>query len=227
MLFFQSMLLGGYLYAHWSIRSLRPKGQLIIHSVLLVLSLTFLPAMPALAWKPDGTEDPILRILGLLAFSVLPSSCSRPRARSSRHGTRENTAPSFPYRLFGLSNFASLLGLLAYPILVEPNVTLRQQSLGWSFAYAAFVALGITSAIVSLHGTAADRCLDPVKRDEGGNACSPPLVREQILWVLLAAAASTLLLAVTNHLTQNVASIPFLWVLPLGLSAHLHPVLRL
>ncbi|HXY61409.1 MAG TPA: hypothetical protein VEJ22_00620, partial [Nitrospirota bacterium] len=70
MLFFQTALLGGYLYAHWSISRLRPKTQTITHMLLLLLSLAFLPIAPALSWKPAGTEDPIVRILGLLAFSI-------------------------------------------------------------------------------------------------------------------------------------------------------------
>ena len=122
-----------------------------------------------------------------------------------------------PYRLFGLSNFASLLGLLAYPFLVEPRVTLQQQSWGWSTAYAAFVLLGAITAFVSRRSAPADACPEPEQPAPDAGDCRPPKKREQLLWLLLAGCASTLLLAVTNHLTQNVASIPFLWVLPLGL----------
>ncbi len=218
MLFFQTALLAGYLYAHWSVRSLKPRMQALVHTVLLIVSLSLLPLAPALSWKPAGTEDPLLRILGLLTVSVgLPYfllSTTSPLIQawySRRHQA------ALPYRLFGLSNLASLLGLLAYPVLVEPNVTLRHQSLGWSALYALFVTLAATAAFVSSRTSETASCVDtnaPEKRDRD---CRPPQVREQMLWFLLAGCASTMLLAITNHLTQNVASIPFLWVLPLGL----------
>ncbi len=218
MLFFQTALLGGYLYAHWSIRLLKPRGQMVVHSVLLALSLSLLPVLPALAWKPTGNEDPILRILGLLTLSIgLPYfllSTTSPLIQAW-YARKHKTA--LPYRLFGLSNFASLLGLLAYPVLVEPNVTLRQQSRGWSLAYAAFAVLGIIAAFVSQRGAAADACREQGKTGMDAPHGLPPRVRERVLWLLLAGCASMLLLAVTNHLTQNVASIPFLWILPLGL----------
>jgi spermidine synthase/MFS family permease len=218
MLFFQTALLGGYLYAHWSISKLRPKTQSIVHMLLLALSFAFLPVAPALAWKPTGTEDPILRILGLLTFSIgLPYfllSSTSPLLQAWYARTHQT---ALPYRLFALSNLASLLGLLAYPLFVETHVRLQQQSLGWSIAFALFVVLGIIVAVASHKRTLieAGPLKETAKTDMSN--CRPPTVREKILWLLLAGCASTLLLAVTNHLTQNVASIPFLWVLPLGL----------
>ncbi|HYA85895.1 MAG TPA: fused MFS/spermidine synthase [Nitrospirota bacterium] len=216
MLFFQIALLAGYLYAHWSIRSLKPKSQAAVHMTLLAASLLLLPVAPSLAWKPSGTEDPILRILGLLTVSIgLPYfllSTTSPLIQAWYSRTHK---AGLPYRLFGLSNFASLVGLLAYPILVEPNVTIRQQSLGWSTAFAIFAALGMTTAFRSRRQVIPDVCDEPA--ETVFSDCPPPKAREQVLWLLLAACASTLLLSVTNHLTQNVASIPFLWVLPLSL----------
>ncbi len=216
MLFFQITLLGGYLYAHWSIRTLKPKSQAAVHISLLAASLLLLPVAPSLTWKPSGTEDPILSILGLLTVSIgLPYfllSTTSPLIQAWYARTHK---AALPYRLFGLSNLASLLGLLAYPLLVEPNVTIRQQSLGWSTAFAIFAALGIITAFRSRRNTILDVCDEPV--ETALMDCPPPKVREQVLWLLLAGCASTLLLSVTNHLTQNVASIPFLWVLPLSL----------
>lgn len=216
MLFFQIALLGGYLYAHWSVRTLKPKSQAAVHITLLAASLLLLPVVPSLAWKPSGTEDPVLRILGLLTVSIgLPYfllSTTSPLLQAWYARTHK---AALPYRLFGLSNLASLLGLLAYPVFVEPNVTLRQQSLGWSTAFAVFAALGITTAFRSRRNTVPEICDEPAK--SSATDCPPPKVREQVLWLLLAGCASTLLLSVTNHLTQNVASIPFLWVLPLSL----------
>ena len=218
MLFFQMTLLGGYLYAHWSIRSSKPKMRATLHVILLLASLAFLPVWPTLAWRPTGTEEPILNILGLLTMSVgLPYfllSTTSPLIQawySAKHRA------ALPYRLFALSNLASLLGLLAYPFLIEPNVTLRQQSIWWSTAYVFFIVFCIISSFSSLQGSAAETSVAAGASLLEDTARRAPALREQLLCLLLACCASTLMLSVTNHLTQNVASIPFLWVLPLSL----------
>lgn len=218
MLFFQVALLGGYLYAHWSIRWLRPRAQILVQAVLLLGSLALLPVMPSAAWKPEGHEDPILGILGILGFSVgLPYFLLSTTSPLLQAWFARKHKAAMPYRLFALSNLASLLGLLAYPFFVEPAVTLTQQSLGWSVAYGLFVLLGLAAAFSARPGAG-----EAPAAVVSGDAASPgdpeaPRIGEQILWLLLAACPSTLLLAVTNHLTQNMAAIPFLWVLPLGL----------
>jgi hypothetical protein len=121
-----------------------------------------------------------------------------------------------PYRLFALSNAASLLALLSYPVLIEPVFTLVRQSVSWSAAYAVFAVLCATVAIVTLrHAPAAS-----AEKAEGAAAAAEeraPSLAQRLLWIALSAIGSCLLLAVTNHLTQNVASIPFLWVVPLSL----------
>ena len=218
MLFFQMTLLGGYLYAHWSIRSSKPKMRATLHVILLLASLAFLPVWPTLAWRPTGTEEPILHILGLLTMSVgLPYfllSTTSPLIQawySAKHRA------AVPDRLFALSNLASLLGLLAYPFLIEPNVTLRQQSIWWSTAYVFFIIFCIISSFSSLQGSAAETSVAAGASLLEDTARRAPALREQLLCLLLACCASTLMLSVTNHLTQNVASIPFLWVLPLSL----------
>lgn|SRR5574341_316826 len=218
MLFFQFALLGGYLYAHWSVRLLRPRAQAVVHVILLGVSLAFLPVAPAISWKPPGGEDPVLHILGLLTVSIgLPYVLLSTTSPLLQAWYARKRLTALPYRFFALSNLASLLGLLAYPFLVEPNVTLRLQSLGWSAAYAVFVTLAVAAAAMSGWGSLPAGCEGGKERDAGPDECRPPRLREKALWLALAACASTLLLAVTNHLTQNVASIPFLWVLPLGL----------
>ncbi|HET7319945.1 MAG TPA: fused MFS/spermidine synthase [Nitrospirota bacterium] len=218
MLFFQTALLFGYLYAHWSVRKLKPWVQAAVHSGLLFVSLFLLPAQPSPAWKPTGHEDPILRILGLLTVSIgLPYFLLSTTSPLIQAWYARTYKTSLPYKLFGLSNLASLLGLLAYPVLIEPNVTLRLQSLGWSTAFAVFVALGIAAAFLSRRDDADAAYKAEGPPDAAGGDHVPPRLREQLLWVLLAACASTLLLSITNHLTQNIASIPFLWVLPLSL----------
>ena len=217
MLFFQMALLCGYLYAHWSVRSLAPKMQSAVHLLLLAGSLLLLPITPSPSWKPVGSADPMVSILGLLAVSIgLPYFLLSATSPLIQAWYARKYKFALPYKLFGLSNLASLLGLLAYPLLVEPNVTLHQQSLCWSTAFGAFVALAMTAAISSRGNSVSDIAQEPT-RNESVSAIDPPKFFEKIFWLLLAACASTLLLAVTNHLTQNVASIPFLWVLPLSL----------
>ncbi len=215
MLFFQAMLLGGYLYAHWSVRFLKPKLQAAVHILLLAASLFFLPVAPSIALKPAGDEDPGLRILVLLTLSIgLPYFLLSATSPLMQAWYARSYRASLPYRLFALSNLASLLGLLAYPVLIEPNVTLHQQSFGWSSAFAVFAALGASAAFLSRRDRPA---CDAVRSGSAAAVCGPPGTGEKILWLLLSACGVTLLLSITNHLTQNVASIPFLWVLPLGL----------
>ena len=219
MLFFQTMLLGGYLYAHSLIRFLKLKTQMTLHVFLLVASVAFLPVWPPPAWKPTGVEEPIMRILGLLTLSVgLPYFLLSTTSPLVQAWYSRKYHSALPYRLFALSNLASLLGLLAYPFILEPYITLKQQSLVWSVAYAVFTVLCIVSALISRPGAAREeisRKKDASPADD--EAGRSPGAREQILWLVLAGCASAILLAVTNHLTQNVASIPFLWIVPLSL----------
>jgi spermidine synthase len=218
MLFFQMGLLGGYIYAHGSIRYLRPKTQRLLHAGILIVSLTLLPVTPAISWKPIGNGEPIVRILGLLTVSIgLPYfllSTTSPLIQAW-YSRRYQTA--LPYRLFALSNLASLVGLLAYPFLIEPNASVHQQSCGWSLAYVLFVVVCLitTGHSAGMKQTVAQEQDEPVQLS--GTANLPPRGRELILWLLLGGCASVLLLAVTNYLTQNVTSIPFLWILPLSL----------
>lgn len=215
MLFFQAGLLGGYIYAHWSVRCLKPKTQTFLHVTLLLFSLAALPVVPASGWKPTGSEDPIFRILAVLTVSAgLPYLLLSTTSPLIQVWYTRKYNSALPYKLFALSNLASLLGLLAYPFLVEPNVTLRGQSLFWSGAYAVFVSLALGAALYTVTGAPS-----PVTKTSTGSDSDlkPPSLRERSLWALLACTSSVLLLSVTNHLTQNVTSIPFLWILPLSL----------
>lgn len=209
MLFFQLALLGGYAYAHW-LNSRKGTLQTWIHLGLLALSIFSLPILPSAWWKPSGAEDPLLRILGLLAATVgLPYfllSSTSPLLQSWYARSRGGV---MPYRFFALSNAGSMLGLLTYPVLVEPYLTSKQQAWMWSGTYIAFVLVCMTVAFRSRHGQVERKAVDI--------ASVAPTWMDRIIWMSLAAAASALLLAVTNHLTQNVAAIPFLWVLPLSL----------
>jgi SAM-dependent methyltransferase len=210
MLFFQMALLGGYAYAHW-LNGRAGRRQTVVHLALLALSFLSLPILPSAWWKPLGVEDPLLRILGLLAATVgLPYFLLASTSPLLQSWYSRSNGGAMPYRFFALSNAGSMLGLLTYPVLVEPYLTSGQQAWMWSISYVAFV---LVCAIVAWRSRDARSVPDVGEAD----AALPPSWRDRLVWMGLAACASALLLAVTNHLTQNIAAIPFLWVLPLSL----------
>ncbi len=210
MLFFQIALLLGYAYAHAS-RRFPPKRQAAIHIALLAVSILALPIIPSAWWKPAGSDDPLFRILGLLAATIglpyLLLSSTSPLLQSWLSRTYTGAVP---YRLFALSNLGSMLALLSYPVLIEPRLTNGQQAWSWSFAYVAFAAFCAWTAFRS-------RTAPVLTGVQDLDAAPAPGWKDSLLWLALAGSASALLLSVTNHLSQNVASIPFLWILPLAL----------
>ena len=211
-LFFQLLLVGGYLYSHWLIRGLSARAQSVVHIALLAAGVAALPILPDATWKPVGESDPSFRILGLLAASVgLPYFLLAATSPLVQAWYARARAGAMPYRLYALSNFGSMLALVSYPFVVEPWLPTRWQALGWSAAFVAFAAvcgmLAWQARALPAEVRAAD---DDVPADPPGRA-------SYALWAGLAAGASVLLLAFTSHLSQNVAPIPFLWVLPLAL----------
>jgi hypothetical protein len=215
MLFFQVVLLLGYLYAHWLGSRMAARRQAIVHSLLLAVSLLALPVAASPAWKPGPNDNPSLRILGLLAVSVgLPYFVLSTTSSLIQSWYARTHKGAVPYRLFALSNFASLLALLSYPLVVEPAWTTRLQSVVWSSSYACFV-LCCAATVWLASGAPAASYTGAAQTAEDDSA--PPTVRMKVLWTTLAACASILLLAVTTFLTQDLAPIPFLWVLPLAI----------
>jgi len=216
LVFFQSVLLVGYAYSDWTTRLLAPRRQSWLHIGLLALSLAILPIIPAAHWKP-GAEggEPTLMILGLLGATIgLPYFLLSTTSPLVQAWFWQSFRHAVPYRLFALSNLASLLALLSYPVLVEPFLPLAAQSWVWSLAYAVFALLCGATAWLSTRGPAA---APAPAAQSGGGAEKAPAVTDRLLWIALSAMGSCLLLAVTNHLTQNIASIPFLWVVPLSI----------
>src|SRR5215510_603261 len=132
LLFFQTGLLCGYLYAHLLAERVAPIWQVRIHIALLVASLVMLPIIPSEFWKPEGSENPLLMILGLLTSTIgLPFfllSATNPLVQSWLARSQDRA----PYRLFALSNFGSMLALLSYPVVVEPFLPLHVQTWTWS-----------------------------------------------------------------------------------------------
>jgi SAM-dependent methyltransferase len=211
LLFFQLLLLAGYFYAHVLVRYLRPRTQVAVHATLLVISLATLPIVPNPVWKQTGDADPTGRILLLLAATIgLPYTLLSATSPLLQAWLVRAHAGVVPYRLFALSNFGSMIALLSYPVLVEPRLTLHAQALTWSWGFAIFAFACVAAAWKSRGGA------DP-SRTEGSKEADAPGIGEQLLWIGLSACASVLLLAVTSHLTQNVAPIPLLWIVPLSL----------
>ena len=209
-LFFQVVLVLGYLYAHLLVRYVRPDRQMYVHVPVLLASLAVLPILPAASWRPVGGQDPTLRILGLLAVTVGPPFfvlCTCGPLFQAWYARNHGQ----PYRLFSLSNGASLLGLLSYPLIVEPRLGTHAQAYVWSSAYALFVALAV---LITVRSSLAAESTVPLRAAQ--SATRAPGWFDRLRWLALAATPSLLTLAVTNHLTRNVAPIPLLWVLPLA-----------
>src|SRR5580704_7837047 len=142
LLFFQSVLLLGYLYSHWLYRKLRPGAQTLAHLGLLAASLAVLPIWPSASWKPTGGADPTVRILLLLAATVgLPYFLLSTTGPLLQAWYARRYREAAPYRLYALSNAGSMLALVSYPVLFEPRLGTRHQALGWSWAYAVFILL--------------------------------------------------------------------------------------
>ncbi len=217
LVFFQTTLLFGYAYADLIVRRTSGRTQLRIHIALLLLSCLVLPIVPGAQWKPLGTESPSLLILALLGATIgLPYFLLSTTSPLVQAWFARSFPGRSPYRLFALSNLASMLALLGYPIALEPWITTRFQSYGWSAAYVLFALLCAACAWVSLR--AAPPRAEPVRpHDPSSIGEAPPSGARQLLWATLAATGSFLLLAVTNHLCQNISSIPLLWVVPLSI----------
>ena len=209
MLFFQLILLAGYAYAHW-LQGLSGRTQAILHTLLLAGSLALLPILPGERWKPTGAGSETGLILLLLAATIgapyFLLSATSPLLQAWYN--RERGA--VPYRLFALSNLASMLALLTYPVLIEPYLPTRLQGVSWSVAYGAFAIL------CAITGWRASQASPSRSLAASAPPPPPPSLHTRLLWLVFAACASTLLLTVTNFLTQDVAAIPFLWVLPLS-----------
>lgn len=224
MLFFQVVLLGGYAYAHVVSSRFKPRQQAWLHVSLLGLALILMalalqrwgsPILPDGRWKPEASTAPVPHILALLLVSIglpyLLLSATSPLLQQwyAQRGFGEKT-----YRLYAVSNVGSLLGLLSYPFFTERYLKLSAQASVWAVAFAIFA---VCCAIIALQL----RKLDPSSR--GASAAEVPDLSARLapltvlMWLLLAMSTSALLLAVTNDLCQEVAAVPFLWILPLSL----------
>ncbi|MCL4795132.1 MAG: fused MFS/spermidine synthase [Bryobacteraceae bacterium] len=214
LLFFQAVLLAGYAYAHGLVRRLPPSRQWMLHAALLVAALFILPVTPDEAWKPVDPTAPAWRILAVLGATIgLPYFLLSTTGPLVQAWYVQKHPGGIPYRLFALSNLGSMLALLSYPPLIEPNLTLGRQSFVWSIGFGVFALLCAYTGWLSRAPApaAAQEMAEPVE------TAPAPTRGLMALWVALAAAASMLLMTVTSHMSMDVAPIPFLWVLPLAL----------
>lgn len=226
MLFFQLLLVVGHAYSHWATERLAIRKQRWVHLGLLGVSLLTVlttslawstPLIPGPAWQPQGAMNPLLRILLVLMVSVgfpyfVLSTTSPLLQRWAVRKTSEGARGS-PYPLYALSNVGSMAALLGYPTLVQPNLELTEQSWIWTAGYGLF-AVGV--GVLAWRRGCIIRLPDPDKVDHGTMG-SPPTWPRRLMWLLLSATASVLLLATTQQMTENVAAVPLLWVVLLAL----------
>jgi hypothetical protein len=230
LLFFQVLLTGGYTYAYTLIRSLTPRRQAYVHwlflgvSILTILLGAFfwrVPLLPGATWRPSDVDYAFWDVIKVLLVAVgIPYFLLATNSILLQAWYSVLYPGHSPYRLYALSNLASLLGLLCYPFLFEPLLSVRAQAHWWTLGYGLYFA----SACVLAWRFMRLSSVTPVQTGSSsssvpiaGPESSAPRWNIRLLWVLLPAIASLLLLATTNQITQEIAVIPFLWILPLTL----------
>lgn len=215
LMFFQILLVAGYAYAHLLSRlPLRRQAQ--VHLMVLLASLVFLPITPSETWRTVGSRLPVLRILAILGTSVgLPYLLLATTGPLLQSWFSRQSRGASPYRLFALSNAASLLGLITYPFVVQPWLRLEPQTVFWSGGYAVFVAaVGWCAIRLWRAAPALGEGGAPETEAAEGDV---PVKGQRTMWLLLPLVASALLLGITNELSLRVATVPFLWIIPMVL----------
>lgn len=205
MLVYQALLLAGYAYAH-ALGRLAPRTQARLHIILLVLAAITLP-IGLLDWSPPPDANGFLWVPWLFLASIGPLFFIVSAHAPLLQRWYALSGCGDPYPLYAVSNLGSFLGLIAFPLLVEPLVPVGQQSIGWTWAYG-LLALLVAGAAVRL----------PIVDDRVAMPVSPaPSWRRMAYWALLAAVPSGLIMSTTLHLTTDIVAMPLLWVMPLGL----------
>jgi len=227
--FYQSALFLGYAYAYWLIARVRVTHQPLIHAAFFAAACLLLPVLPGAAWKPTGPEGASGLIFGMLLANVaLPFvwlAATGPLVQAWFAGSFPGRSP---YPLYSLSNFGSLVALVSYPFAVEPRLALSAQSFAWTSAFVAcglavlgcacFAALGVRRHATERLPEVASHVSEHV--DAGAEASAPDAEIDgtrRAFWMLFPACAVILFMGVTNQLCLDIASVPFLWILPLSL----------
>jgi hypothetical protein len=222
LVFFQAVLLAGYLYAHLSARRLSQRPQIVLHLCVLLLALLVLPVHISTAWTPPARQNPAIWLLALLSVSVgLPFfvlSASTPILQKWFSLSGDPTAND-PYFLYAASNAGSLAGLLTYPFALEPTLRLTTQSKAWSYGYILFFLLACACAAIiwRLPQTLIQRSFQEQVATSTGNGENVGLsAKKRVRWVVLAFVPASLTLGITTALTTEMPAIPLFWVLPLA-----------
>jgi hypothetical protein len=212
--FFQAALLVGYLYAHGLQRLSSLRVQILVHLALLAIAALVLPLSVSRALGDPRPDAPALWLVGTLALSIgapfAALSATAPLLQAWHARAAPGQGEGGPWGLYAASNLGSLLALVAYPVVVEPTLPLRQQTLDWSAGYLVFMALVASLGAALWRGAPAH---GPVVEADGARVRWSDRAR----WVALAAVPSSLMLGVTSYVTTDVGSAPFLWVAPLAL----------
>jgi spermidine synthase len=212
-LFFQTALLLGYVYAHLSTKWLGIRRQSLVHGTLLLMPLALLPLNLGSS-SPDAGDSPVWWLVSTMTLTVgapfFVLSTSAPVLQRWFAALPLRSAAD-PYFLYAASNFGSMLALLAYPFLIEPAFGVRRQTLLWTVGYVVFIALALVC--IWMVRRFADQ---PLPRATPA-ACEPLSIPVRLKWLLFAFAPSSLMLGVTMHISTDIAAVPLLWVLPLAL----------
>ncbi len=219
MVFFQTALLAGYAYAHWISTRLGYRRQLMVHGAIMLLPFLTLPIAIAPGIVPPVTAHPEIWLLGLLSASVgLPFfvvSTTGPLLQKWFSHSAHKRAKD-PYFLYAASNTGSMVGLLAYPLLVEPTLSLTDQSMYWMAGYVLLVLI-TGGAALSVGQPVADSSAAKDQAEQNGVKSGALSWRRRLRWIALASVPSSLMLGLTTHLTTDIASVPLLWVIPLAI----------
>ncbi|QDT13263.1 fused MFS/spermidine synthase [Planctomycetes bacterium K23_9] len=217
MMFFQAVLLLGYLYAHLSDRWLSVRGQMYLHIGVMIAAGFLLPISVPDGWTIDDPQHPAWSLLKLLALTVggpfFAMSANATLLQRWFSATNHPSAPD-PYFLYAVSNAGSMVGLLSYPFLIEPNFGLSDQTTYWAIGFGGLL-IGVVASVI----------LTAQNRGNGSDAtitlasAQPAHIdwSHRAMWVLLAFVPSSWLLSVTTRLTTDIAPIPLLWVVPLAI----------
>lgn len=214
MLFFQAALLLGYLYSHLSIRLLGVRRQCLLHAVLMVVPMLLLPIGIASDTRPPAGSTPtgwlLAVMVGSVGFPFLLLSTTAPLLQRW-FAARTESAAVDPYRLYAASNAGSLGGLLFYPAVIEPFLSIQLQQFAWSLGYAITAAFVVICALITF------RSLIAQPEQAAVTITGAPAISTRARWLVLAAVPSALMLAVTVHISTDIAAVPLLWIVPLGL----------
>src|SRR6266481_7606824 len=210
--YFQTALLAGYAYAHVLTRYAGPRASVVIHLAVMIAAAFALPLSIPTGWDRPPAAAEALWLIGLFAVSIgLPffALAANSPLLQAWFARTDHPAAKDPYFLYAASNVGSFLALMSYPIVIEPFVRLGDQAWSWSIGFCFLIAL--------LAGCGALRWRAPDEDARAGAADTPPTWKDAGFWVALAAVPAGLLVAVTAHISTDVAAVPLLWVLPLAL----------